>query len=438
MPAPTETTAAPSTNGALVDRVQQLRLSGQLGGAARAGRGSLLPWVLCAMMAVAWAGVGVRWYRAAEPAGGNNRPTAQTAPNGTPSPVGPQATPTGGGGSPAAAPGELLLQIKGTLTPFVQINLSPIDVAGEVIEVKFKEGDRVRSHQELAKIRDTRYKNDSTNAEAALLAATAQIERSRASQAATLSRQAKAEAALEASKTRITKAQATLTQANLDLERAKNPVTAQATRDEATAKQAIAESEVVAAKADLIAAEKELEAAKADVRAAGAAVTAAEAEKKGAEARKAETDRLLKNCTILAPIDGTILTKVVEKGSLVSPMSFNVASGICTMADLSQLEVEIDVPERQITKVKVGLACVVQADADPTRSYRGKVDRIMPIADDTKNVVKVRVRVYLPAGPPAEVPGSFLKPKMSVLTTIYNRPFEFDPKTDQPWGGTGQ
>jgi multidrug efflux pump subunit AcrA (membrane-fusion protein) len=93
--------------------------------------------------------------------------------------------------------------------------------------------------------------------------------------------------------------------------------------------------------------------------------------------------------------------------------------------------VEIDVPERQITKIRRDLDCLVQADADPNRPYRAKVDRIMPIADDTKNVIKVRIRVYLPLG---EEPGSFLKPKMSVVATIYNRPFVFNTATDQPWG----
>lgn len=112
-------------------------------------------------------------------------------------------------------------------------------------------------------------------------------------------------------------------------------------------------------------------------------------------------------------------------------MSFNVAAGICSMADLAKLEVEIDVPERQITKIRYGLDCLIQADADPNRGYRGMVDRIMPIADDTKNVIKVRIRTYLPVG---EEPGSFLKPKMSVVATVYNRPFAFNPTTDQPWG----
>lgn len=109
-------------------------------------------------------------------------------------------------------------------------------------------------------------------------------------------------------------------------------------------------------------------------------------------------------------------------------MSFNVAASLCEIADLSKLEVEVDVPERQIAKVREKLDCTLYTDANESRIYRGFVDRIMPIADDSKNVVKVRVRVVLPKG---ETAGSFLKPKMSATVTAYNREFASKPE-DQP------
>src|SRR5579872_117029 len=151
--------AKTSANGELINRVQQLRLDGQLGRGQGSSRGSWLPWVLCGMMAIAWAGVGVRWYRAPDA-------SSDAAPsNGA-------AKSTGNGVSasnkPDSKPGELLLQIKGTLIPFLQINLSPDDVAGVVTEIFFKEGDRVKEGQLLARIRNNRYKNDYDGAKAAL------------------------------------------------------------------------------------------------------------------------------------------------------------------------------------------------------------------------------------------------------------------------------
>ena len=180
----------------------------------------------------------------------------------------------------------------------------------------------------------------------------------------------------------------------------------------------------VAADANVIVADREIDAAKADEKTATASLEAARADLNAAIARRDEAKRLVNNCCVISPIDGTILTKTADKGALVSPMSFNVAAGICTIADLSKLEVEIDVPERQVTRVRPGQDCKLQADANPTREYRGVVDRVMPIADDTKNVVKVRIRVYLKKD---EEPGAFLKPKMGITATVYERPSRFRP-----------
>ena len=88
---------------------------------------------------------------------------------------------------------------------------------------------------------------------------------------------------------------------------------------------------------------------------------------------------------------------------------------MCDLADLADMEVDLDVPEREISKVTVGQKCNIRADAFEKRVYDGKVDRIMPIADDSKSVIKIRVKVFLPKG---EVPGNFLKPKMSVVVEL--------------------
>jgi HlyD family secretion protein len=382
--------AAPSTDGKLIDRVQQLRLDGPLAGnGSAARRGSKLPWILCGVMAIAWIGIGVKWYRDPDKFAGQ-----QSAPADGKSKSGKGAE---------AAPGELLLHLKGTITPSLEIKLSPDDVSGVVEKIDFKEGDRVEAGKAVAWIRTARYKNDYDSANAAVLAANAQVD--------------KAKTAVASARSRVAKADATLIRMRLELERARNnAVTSKSALDEAEANEKIAVAELTVANTD--------------VQTAEAAQAAANAEADVSRARLKESKRLLDNCEVRAPINGTILSKLADKGVVVSPMSFNIAAGICSMADLSMLEVEIDVPERQITRVKPGLDCIVQADADPTRVYRGRLDRVMPIADDTKNVVKIRIRVFLSKD---EVPGTFLRPKMSVVGTIYNREFKFDPVKDQPW-----
>src|SRR5205807_7691438 len=97
-----------------------------------------------------------------------------------------------------------------------------------------------------------------------------------------------------------------------------------------------------------------------------------------AKARVTKAEWRLANCTIRAPVAGTILTKKAELGNLVNPLAFGATSGaICEMADLADLEVELDITERDVSKVKQGMPCRVRAEAFPDRTYAGVVDRLM-------------------------------------------------------------
>ena len=85
--------------------------------------------------------------------------------------------------------------------------------------------------------------------------------------------------------------------------------------------------------------------------------------------------------------DAWVKTKKAELGNLVNPLAFGATSGaVCEMADLSDLEVELDITERDVSKVAKGMLCKVRAEAYPTREYNGVVDRLMPIANRAKNL----------------------------------------------------
>lgn len=408
------TTTQPSANGTaasgdLVNRVQQLRLKDQLGTAPARSGGSWLPWVLCGLLAVTWAGVGVRWYKAPRTEkAGEGGVTAGSTGGSTGAPRGPAGAPP--------APGEVMFTLKGNLIPSLQIAVSPVDVAGEVTEIHFKEGDRVKQGQVLARLRDTKYRNEFNTAQATYDAA---VQRK-----LDLLPDAVREAEKAELKAQWAEAEANRVQAAQELERVQAQRTAGSNSPQDVEK-AVANLAMAVARVDrtdktykllLAGARKER-------------VLAAEADVAAAKAKLEEAKRLLDNCVIKAPITGTLLTKKADVGSLVSPAAFNVSASLCEIADLSRLEAEVDVPERQITKVREKMDCTLTADADPDRAYRGYVDRIMPIADDSKNVIKVRIRVVLPKD---EEPGSFLKPKMSVTVTATNRDFVPGPK-DRPW-----
>ncbi|HEY1187311.1 MAG TPA: efflux RND transporter periplasmic adaptor subunit [Gemmata sp.] len=430
----TESEVGAPPNRDLVNRVQQLRLDNQIGAGGGAGArrgGSWLPWVLCGLLSVAWAGVGVRAYKSA-----GSRSDAPGAPTGAPSGSAP-GTPPSGAGAPVE-PGALVTQLKGNVIPSLQITVSPRDVAAEITDVYFTEGKRVKKGDKLATLLNLQYANRLNTETAAVAAAEAQVKRAEAGRAGAAAKVAKVKSALAAAEARLTRALAIQDRATKDFEQAKQQRAGASisTQDyqRFDADKKAADADRIAAEADIEAAKREIDAADADVKTAVANVRAAEADLSAAKARRDEAQRLVENCVVTAPIDGTILTKSADKGALVSPNSFNVAAGICLIADLAKLEVEIDVPERQVIKIKPGQQCKLQADADPTREYRGVVDRVMPIADDTKNVVKVRIRVYLAKDELENDRDAFLKPKMSVTATVYERRFEPSSASDLLWG----
>ena len=84
------------------------------------------------------------------------------------------------------------------------------------------------------------------------------------------------------------------------------------------------------------------------------------------------------------------------------------------MADLADLEVELDITERDVSKVIKGMPCRIRAEAYSDRIYPGYVDRLMPIANRAKGAVPVRVKIKVPK----EEEGVYLKPEMGAVVAF--------------------
>ena len=97
---------------------------------------------------------------------------------------------------------------------------------------------------------------------------------------------------------------------------------------------------------------------------------------------------------IVAPFDGTVLTKTADIGEIVAPFgsSSNARAAVVTIADMSSLEVEADVSEANITKVFVGQECSVVLDSYPDRPYKGRVHKIVPTVDRAKATVLTKIQ----------------------------------------------
>jgi len=143
-------------------------------------------------------------------------------------------------------------------------------------------------------------------------------------------------------------------------------------------------------------------------------IEAARASVQQAQAELSKAQWKLDNCSIKAPISGTILKKNAEEGNLVNPIAFNGSYSICDIADLSDLEVDLNIQERDVSRVFVGQHCKVRCEAYPNRTYEAVVSRLMPIADRAKGAVPVRVKVTVPA----EEEGIYLKPEMGAVVTF--------------------
>lgn len=143
----------------------------------------------------------------------------------------------------------------------------------------------------------------------------------------------------------------------------------------------------IVAQADYDTAEARYKKARAGMSGAEATVKAMAAGLRGAEAA-------LEYTLIRAPFDGVVLTKNADVGDIVTPLgaAANAKASVVTLADMDSLQVEADVSESNLEKVRSGQPCEVQLDALPEVRFAGEVHMIVPTADRSKATVLVKVR----------------------------------------------
>ena len=179
-----------------------------------------------------------------------------------------------------------------------------------------------------------------------------------------------AESNLNVAHSNLEQARAELNDATLSFERQKRllslGVVAKATYDQAEARYRRAEAAVVGAEA---------------------AIQAGVAGLRGAEVAIEYTQ-------IRAPFDAVVLTKNADVGDIITPVgaALNARASVVTIADLDSLQVEADVSESNLERIKIGQSCEIQLDALPGSRFPGVVHMIVPTADRSKATVMVKVR----------------------------------------------
>ena len=241
-----------------------------------------------------------------------------------------------GGASPGA-----ILNASGYVTARRRATVSS-KVTGKVMEVLIEEGQAVKKGQVVARLDDSQLR-------AALAVAKAQVE-------ATRKGAAEDEARLR---------EAQLTQSRLQ--------------------QLIKEN--VVGRAEVDTANAQVESLTARI-----AMTKQQVEVAESQVRAIETD--LADMTVRAPFDGVAISKDAQPGEMISPVSAGggfTRTGIGTIVDMSSLEIEVDVSESYINRVRPGQPVEAVLDAYPDWRIPSHVITSVPSADRQKATVRVRI-----------------------------------------------
>jgi RND family efflux transporter MFP subunit len=156
-------------------------------------------------------------------------------------------------------------------------------------------------------------------------------------------------------------------------------------------------------------------------------IAASRAEVRRAQANRDRAKYYLDQTKIYAPDDGTAASytllerKVAAGESIQADLTY---TPLCSLADLTHMEVEVDVQERDLGAVVIGAPCEIMPDAYPERVYRGKIHRKQPIVNRQRGVLQVKITI--------EAPDEYLLPDMNARVLLLNRPASTAPAEDLP------
>lgn len=235
----------------------------------------------------------------------------------------------------------------GKVQPETEVKIAP-EVPGEIIELPFREGAPVKKGDLLVRIKPDNFKYQLDQREAALAAARASSIQSKAQ----------------------------LLKAEEDLKRSQDLFT----------KQLISDSEMTATRTSFEAAQANYDNALAQIR--------------SSEGLLAQARDQLSKTVIYSPIDGTVSSRSNEVGERVAATGSYGVAEVMRVADLSNMEVRVNVNENDVVNVKIGDKARISVDAYPNRRFAGEVWEIASTArtlgqntqeEVTNFVVKIRI-----------------------------------------------
>ena len=232
----------------------------------------------------------------------------------------------------------------GRIQPETEVKLSP-DVSGEIVAMDVREGDSVRKGDLLVKIKQDFYQSSLDRVNAGLNSARANLSNAKAAQ---------------------TQAEAQFRQQELSYKRSKQ-----------------LHDQGVLSDSDFETAKTQYDVAAAQVDASKQTVSAASFTVKSTEASVKEAEENLRKTTIYAPIDGIIYGRRVEQGERVVGTGQMAGTEMLRIADLSRMEVQVEVNENDIVNVTIGDTASIEIDSYLGSRFRGIVTEIANSANTT-------------------------------------------------------
>ena len=230
-----------------------------------------------------------------------------------------------------------IVNASGKIYPEIEVKVSP-DISGEITELTVQEGDSVKKGQIVARIYADIYSIQANQAASGVAQSQAQV--------------ANSQAALDALKAQLDQSQKTYTM-----------------QKQLFDDKVISRNEFNLAEANYKSAQANLNAAKQGIRGGMAAV-------QSAQANLAKANKDLSRTAVLAPMDGVVSLLSVKKGERVVGSNLMSGTEMLRIADMSKIEIRVDVSESDIPKVHLGDSAVVTVDAYSDRKFKGLVTQI--------------------------------------------------------------
>ena len=295
---------------------------------------------------------------------------------------------TGGGSS-----GSTTLTASGYVVAHHKIAVGA-KVMGRVAWIGVEKGDKVQQGQTLVKLEDSEFRAQVNQARANMASAQARLDQLRTG--------SRPQEKLK-DKAGVLQAEATLRNAEAEYERTeklyRSGVSSKAELDRVTAERDTARALLEAARQS--SAMTDIGPRTEEIRAAQAQVQQMKAALEYAETQLAATQ-------IQAPVSGTVLQRIVERGEMVTPSAFGESgarTSVVSLADLNDLQIELDISQADFARLKMEQRAEIIPEAYPNLKYSGYIAEIAPEANRAKATVQIKVKV--------ENPDEQLRPEMN-------------------------